>query len=202
MQKILAVFILIALSGCGSQTPTTQAPTRDGPAPIDPGVYTPYDKVNFSRAFKAYGTKGIKRIDRLRVAAAEAVAQKPECDAVTVSELSEERSTPPNHPVVFVDCQNTTRFYMSEDDIGSIPESETERGARISSTQAIQACTEKVKSKLKFPGEFRKDYFTVSSRQAQTTGNWVVDFDFKAVNGLGMRLPESAHCTVDTSLNV
>lgn len=87
---------------------------------IDPGVMQPYRADYFSSAGgdPGWGKAGLARINKLRVDAANTVLLNPDCGRVEMSDLAEKASTPPNHPVVFVDCSSHYRFIISEADIG------------------------------------------------------------------------------------
>jgi hypothetical protein len=198
------VALVMASSSCQAPPDNTgnslsSVPTeRVGAAPIDPGVYSPYVRENgWQKTFAKWGDAGVRRIQKLREAAAETVAQNPKCDAVELSEISDQRSNPPDSPVVYVDCRNSERFYLSEADVGGHLSSEKEKGARFSSVELIDQCTREVKSRLNLPSTFDRDFFSVSDRQG-TSGNRVVEFTFEAKNGLGMTLPAAARCIMTT----
>ncbi|MBR2268482.1 hypothetical protein [Sphingobium sp.] len=207
MQKIAYLALAMAVAACQAPVDTAGGDAGNNPdhrsvaAPVDPGVYSPYVRENgWQKTFAKWGNPGVERIQRLREAAAETVAQNPKCDAVELSEISDQRSTPPDHPVVYVDCRNSERFYLSEADVGSQLSSEKERGARFSSAELISRCTSEVKSRLNLPSTFDRDFFSVSDRQG-TSGNRVVEFSFEAKNGLGLALPASARCIMTTQGN-
>ena len=169
-------------------------PARVGPAPIDPDVYRPYTREQYRRTFATWGTAGVRRIDALRAAAAEAVAKNPRCDRVEFADLSDSRSTVPTRPVVFVDCANLERFYLSEDEVDEAVRSQQEKSANFSRTQLIERCTEATRVRLNFPSTMDRNIWSISARQSPYQGNWVVEFDFKASNAFGMELPASARC--------
>ena len=187
----------------GPEVPPTQREPGQR-APISPGVFERYTRAGFQKTFDAWGEAGVTRIQNLREAAADQIAENPRCDRVALSELSASKSTPPNKPVVFVDCANGERFYLSERDLGAPVASQQEKSNKMSAIDLIEACTEATISRLNFPSTFDKSLFTTSSRQAPTTGNWVVTFDFTAKNSYGMELPSTARCiaTPDGQLEV
>lgn len=195
-----AVTAAVMTVGCG-QSPTAsdgQSEARTSPASIDPGVYSPYTRESgYNKTIDRWGNAGVARIQRLREAAATTVALNPKCDGVEISELSDNRSTAPDRPVVFVDCLNGERFYLSEADVGSSVSSEIEKGSLYSSADLIQRCTESVRARLNIPASFDQSFFSVSERQG-TSGNRVVEFDFKAQNRLGLSLPAQARCIMTT----
>lgn len=201
MRIIISVVAAAAMTvGCG-QSPTAnggQSEARTSPASIHPGVYEPYTRESgFSKTIDKWGSAGVARIQQLREAAATTVASNPKCDAVEISDLSDNRSTPPDTPVVFVDCRNGERFYLGEGDVGGSVSSEIEKGSRFSSADLIRRCTDSVRTRLNIPASFDQSFFSVSERQG-TSGNRVVEFDFKAQNRLGLSLPAQARCIMTT----
>lgn len=197
MRNLVTLLVIAGLSGCGNPDAsgnTPEASARQGPAQIDPGVYDAYTRDQYPRTFSTWGAQGVKRIDALRAAAAETVARNPACDRVEYADLSDERSTPPDKPVVFVDCANMQRFYLGEDEVGEAVRSQQEKSANFSRTQLIERCTEATKTRLNFPSTLDQNIWSVSARQSPYQGNWVVEFDFKAKNAFGMELPASARC--------
>ncbi|MBV2144248.1 hypothetical protein KUG47_12160 [Falsochrobactrum sp. TDYN1] len=165
---------------------------------IDSNVYDPYTPQNYPKTFKTWGKKGAASINKYRVLAAEEAIKNPRCDFVETSELSDNRSSPPNNVVIFVDCRNGERFYLSsaEIDAKSGATSIKERTVSITDHEAIQQCEAAVVRMLKFPSSFDKGWFS-SNVQRASQGNVVVTFDFSAKNGLGIDLPQGARCVFD-----
>jgi hypothetical protein len=210
----LGGFLLLALSG--SMLPEEPAGNEDAGvskaaaseklvkpiAEIAPEVFQPITPAGMPKAYATWKVVGFERINSLRIAAAQAVAQNPKCDYVEVSELSTSRSTAPQNPIVFVDCRNGERFYIGEDDLEGPLATEGEKGARLSKTDAVLACEEALKRQLTVPLSLDRDLLNTSALQAETTGNWGVEFTFKSQNGLGAKVPHRARCTIDTDANV
>lgn len=179
---------MIGRSQEGSSAPVAAAPE------VDPSVYEAYTRQGYPKTFAKWGAAGVRRIDALRKAAAETVARNPSCDRVMLAELSDNQSSPPSQPKVFVDCENGQRFYLGPDDVNTPVSSQTEKGARLGTQDLVGRCTEAVRARLNFPSTMNRNIWSISQRQAQTLGNWVVEFDFKAENAFGRRLPASARC--------
>lgn len=203
-RECLAALVVALAASCGPQPNTENkeqsatAKTRPAAAPIDPGVYEPYKREQgWEKTFARWGDEGVARIQRLREAAAATVARDPKCDAVELSEISDSRSTPPDSPMVYVDCTNGERFYLGESDVGSTVSSEMEKGAGFSSADLIRQCTDAVRARLNLPASFDQKIWSVSDRQG-TSGNRVVEFDFEAKNYLGATLPAQARCIMTT----
>lgn len=210
----LTGFLLLGLGGSllpeePSSNETTSASKSAAPvkaaatpvAEIDPGVFQPITSSGFPKAFATWKSAGFERINALRIAAAQAAAKNPKCDYVELSELSTARSSPPQTPVVYVDCRNGERFYIGESDLEGSLATEGEKGARLSKTDAILTCEESLKRQLTVPLSLDRDLLNTAASQAATTGNWVVEFTFKSQNGLGAKVPRRAHCTIDTNAN-
>jgi hypothetical protein len=192
----LSLAVLLGACSPPSSGDSAGQPNQE-PAPIDQNVYEPYQREGFPKAFAKWGEAGIARIQRLREAAAATVAKNPKCDAVELSELSDARSSPPDNPIVFVDCRNSERFYIGESDVGGMVNTEMEKGARFSSSELVKRCTDEVVSRLSLPSSFDRNLFSVSDRQG-TSGNRVVEFTFEAKNRLGLKLPAAARCIMTT----
>ncbi|WP_335969197.1 hypothetical protein [Acinetobacter bereziniae] len=83
-----------------------------------PLVFTTYDKTNFPRAYAQWGEDGIERIKQLEKDAVFKVATEiNNCNYLEIAGLSEVKSIPKKEAVVFIDCGNKERFYVSEKDI-------------------------------------------------------------------------------------
>lgn len=198
MRVMSLLLVACLLSSCGGDEPASNDQNRTSPAPIDPSVFQPYTRDQFPKAFAAWGVDGIRRVQTLREGAAKSAAANPKCDAVEIAELSDSRSSPPDSPVVFVDCRNGERFYLSESDVGRNLSTEAEKGARFSSAALIERCTNEVRARLNIPASFDPSIWSISDRQG-TSGNRVVEFNFKAKNAYGMQLPASARCIMTTA---
>lgn len=165
---------------------------------IDSNVYDAYTQKSYPKTFKAWGKKGVAKIDKYRALAAEESIKNPRCDYVETAELSDSRSSPPNNVVIFVDCRNGERFYLSSDelDVKSGSQSIRQKTAAIKDSDAILQCETAVTKMLKFPSSFDKSWFSSNVYRAPQ-GNVVVTFDFSAKNGFGLDLPQQARCVFD-----
>ncbi|GAB4571765.1 MAG: hypothetical protein Tsb008_03320 [Rhodothalassiaceae bacterium] len=119
---IVSVFMLLWLVGkCsdgGGKLPASLPPLRTGGvAPISDLAFSNYTRDRYPKTFAVWGDAGVARIERLERQAVAKVSRDPRCDRVEIVALSE-RSVPPSRPVVFVDCANRHRSYVSEADIG------------------------------------------------------------------------------------
>lgn len=111
------------------------------------------------------------------------VAQNSACDMVDISELSDERSSPGKSIVIFVDCRNHQRFYLTEAEIkaGQKPVSKNQKTALGSDADAVRACESQVVSVLHYPSSFDRALLNTAVRRSEY-GNIAVEFDFEAKN--------------------
>ncbi|WP_266030427.1 hypothetical protein [Brucella intermedia] len=165
---------------------------------IDSNVFDPYTPKAYPKTFKTWGKNVVAKIDKYRALAAREVIKNPKCDFVESSELSDNRSSPPNKIVIFVDCRNGERFYLTSNEIDKkvAPKSVEQKTASINDDVAFQQCETAVMRALKFPSSFDKAWFSSHIYRAPQ-GNVVVTFDFSAKNGLGIDLPQQARCVFD-----
>ena len=167
-------------------------------APIAPGAVSPMTREDYPKTFAKWGAAGVKKINEMAPRAAAFAARSSECDRVEIVELSDARSIPGKSIVFFADCRNGKRFYVSDTDIAAGNEvvSQTAKMANMDDGEAILACEIAVKAQLQYPSSFKQKMLSSSVRRAETTGNVVVTFDFEAMNGLGMTMPQSARCVI------
>jgi len=165
---------------------------------VDPSAYTPYTKKAHPKTFKSWGKSGIDKINKYMKEAAIRASQSPKCDNVESSDLSDNRSAPPNKIVIFVDCSNGERFYFASSDLDSQGEavSQKEKTGAFTDSAYVARCEEAIRMTLKFPSSMDKDWFSTNVYRAPT-GNVAVTFDFSAKNGFGGTLPQKARCAFD-----
>lgn len=197
---VIALLVYQAATNDSPPKPAAQAsapvpaaqPKPRGPAPIDPSAFNKYTVYQYPRTVKTWGAEGVKRIEAHERAAASLIAESPKCDRVSVIGLSEQRSSPPNKAVVFVDCANGERFYVGPDDLKSAPVAQSQKA--VNQNAAFQACRDAVRASAKFPSSVDFNTFGQRSSTHKTTGNTVVELDFEAKNGLGNLIPQTARC--------
>lgn len=158
----------------------------------------PYTKQGYPKTFAAWGEDWVARINEVRALAAPLMAANPTCDKLDVVELSDNRSKVRESIVVFGDCVNLVRFYMTEGEVreGTAARSQAEKAAWFDETAMIESCTAALRERLALPASLDRDAWSLNVWQATTTGNWVIEFDFTAQNALGMELPASVRCVV------
>jgi len=182
-------------------TALPEAPLTPEPrvAPILDSATAPITKSGSPRTFKTWGAKGVARINKAYIGAAEIASRSSRCDAVSVTGLSFEKSKPPNDIIVFADCKNGERFYVTEAEAaaGSAVASEREGNEAIGESTALFACRDAVKQQLKYPSTMDASLLMGSSTGRAMNGAVQVYFTFEAKNDLGAMLPHEAYCTVD-----
>jgi hypothetical protein len=161
-------------------------------------AYDPYTKAGYPKTFAKWGAAAVKEINGLRKRAAFLVATNPACDQVDISDLSDERSAPGKTIVIFVDCRNHQRFYLTEAEIkeGAKPVSKNQKTAMISDETALTACEAQVKAALQYPSSFDRSLLNTSVFRSPY-GNMAVEFDFEAMNGFGNVVPQFGRCVID-----
>ncbi|MVB04192.1 hypothetical protein GN325_20725 [Agrobacterium vitis] len=185
VQIFLAVS-LISATACAAKEPAAD-------------TYAPYVRnKGYEKTFKKWGNAGIARINEYRRKAAFSAANSPTCDNVEYADLSDQRSSPPNTIVIFVDCTNGQRFYLSNVELDNQTNavSNQTKTARLNDVALIEACELAVRQSLRFPSSLDKSWFTTRVERAQG-GNVAVTFDFSAKNALGLSLPQRARCITD-----
>lgn len=157
----------------------------------------PITKDGYPDVYAAWGDAGIRRINALMPKAAQKAAESPECDLVEYVGYSE-RSTPRKAVVLYVDCKNRKRFFLSEADIlaKAVARSKEGKTARYSDETALRACEDDVKGRMTYPLTFKRRW-TATSVYRAPGGNIVVEFVFDAKNRLGAELPHKARCVID-----
>ncbi|MGB5091985.1 MAG: hypothetical protein WBN97_01560, partial [Parvibaculum sp.] len=138
--------------------------------------------------------KGVKRINAMRIAAAEKAAASSECDSVETADLSDNRSIPKTRIVIFVDCRNGKRFYIGENEVDLPAQSEETKMSGLSDRAALSRCEEALKGALRYPSTYDPDFGGKGVYRAPTTGNVVATIDFEAKNGFGNVIPQRAKC--------
>ncbi|MBI5070381.1 MAG: hypothetical protein HZB56_19265 [Deltaproteobacteria bacterium] len=169
-------------------------PSNDG---VDPNAIDRITRDGYPDVYAAWGDGWVKRINALMPKAAKKASASSECDRVEYVGYSG-RSTPRKTIVLYVDCTNGKRFFLSETDIHgrATPESKQGKTSRYSDDALLRACEEGVKTKMTYPLTFRRR-LTATSVYRAPGGNVSVDFVFDAKNKLGAELPYRARCVAD-----
>lgn len=173
-------------------------PIEAASAELSADAYEPYTRRGYEKTFAKWGQAGIKKVNEYRKKAAIAASQSAKCDKVDYAELSDNRSSPPAKIVIFVDCSNGQRFYISNEELDrqKAAVSVQSKTADIKDSDLISACESSIRHSLKFPSSFDKSWFSSNVYRAPQ-GNVVVTFDFTAKNGFGMDLLQQARCVTD-----
>ena len=163
-------------------------------APISSSALSNYTKEQYPKAFAVWGEAGIERIKKLERIAVHKASESNKCDSVAYAGLSEKRSTPTKNAVVFADCENGERFYVSEDSIPS--DAIAQSDAALSNEKAIELCKSMVLERAKYPSTVDFEVFGASASSNKTTGNSVVTIGYKAKNDMGSIVPMNARCVL------
>lgn len=182
---------------CLLVSPTHGRAATPGPSKISADAIDPITKDGYPDVFAAWGDVGIKRINALMPKAAQKAAESAECDRVEYVGYSD-RSTPRKTVVLYVDCANKKRLFLSEAELQTkaVPVSKEAKTAAYSDAKLIATCEESVKSQLKYPLTFNRSWTSTGVYRAPG-GNIMVMFTFEAKNALGATLPQKARCAVD-----
>ncbi len=205
----IVLFLLIAFIGLAIIAPfvndkNTSAPssattpaaapaaTADPKTKVSPYVFDADDKKDFPKLAKKLGASW-SRLQPTREAAALHVAANPKCDYVEIAEASD-KSTKSNI-LIFVDCRNGERMYVSESDLKAGGSSQFQSDKVVDRTSAIEACSDAAKSMTTHPELADMHIWTGSSFSAnKTTGNAQVLLDFDASNAFGVEGKFTARC--------
>lgn len=115
--RVVLLLGVLALAGCGEGDGKGVPAVQDsGPKTIAADISTPYDQATYPKTYAKWGEARVTgEIQSLREAAAAVVALRSECDAVMLAEVSD-RTSPPDAPEVFVDCENGNRWRYRGDE--------------------------------------------------------------------------------------
>lgn len=163
-------------------------------APISSSALSNYTREQYPKTFNVWGESGVERIKALELVAVSKASESDRCDSVSYAGLSEQRSTPTTNIVVFADCDNGERFYVSEDSVSSKPVAQSDKA--LSSAKAIEMCKSMILEKAKYPSSVDFGVFGSAASANKTTGNSVVTVDFQAKNDVGGVVSMSARCVL------
>lgn len=153
----------------------------------------PYTKEQDPDVFIKY-KKQISRINTLRKTGAKAAIDSGKCDTVNASEINFERSKKDNI-VIFIDCDNKNRIYISENDIKFKEPLNTEKEKAWNEQDAMNACISNIKANSNNPETVDiHSWGGVEHFTAETSGNVVVNMEFEAKNDFNMSITYIAHC--------
>ena len=165
------------------------------PKPISENPYWNYTKSDFPRYFEQWGESGVKKISEIERLAVHKIANtQNSCDRISMVGLSENKSIPNEKIVVFVDCDNSERFYLSDSDLSTDTNIKSQTEKAISQSDAYDQCVEMVKLNAKYPSTVNFKMLDSNGFTAKTTGNVVINIGFEAKNSFGANLPAKARC--------
>lgn len=197
---IIALAIIAPLvSDKSTSTPgiaptSTAAPAvmTDPKTKVSPYVFDANDKKDFPKLASKLGASW-SRLQPTREAAALHVAANPKCDFIEIAEASD-NSTKSNI-VIFVDCRNGERMYVSESDLKAGSSNQFQSDKVVDRASAIKACSDAAKSMTTHPELADMHIWSGSSFNTnKTTGNAHVLLDFDASNAFGVEGKFTARC--------
>lgn len=215
MKRLLAISVGVAcliLTACGSSdnqdTSVSQVKQsqedihqkhQDEPVtkskPISPYAFTEYNKQDYPRIYQQWGKDWIAKLEAHERAAAEKIANSDNaCDSIDYIGLSEEKSTPKKEIVVFVDCANKERFFVSDKDIKKNEPLKAQSEKAMSEQQALQQCRELVRNGAKYPNSVDFKLLDTAVQTSKTHGNVIITIGFTAKNAVGAEMPVKARC--------
>lgn len=149
---------------------------------------------SYPNTYKAWGEKGIERINALMQPAAEIVASSPGCDRVELLELSNQRSSPPDNIVFFADCANGKRFFITEREILEKRQvvSQNDKSGWFKEQQLLEICKAAVEGRILAPCVLKS-----TSVYRAVAGRTVVTVEFTAVDGTLAGSTNVARCYFD-----
>lgn len=228
---LLATVATIVISGC-SQKPDSEEPQTVEEAKVvvvEPAVVTeseivepiieiepdvPTKPVDYSdvayeitekgypKTYARWGKDWMDDINRMMPLAVARVATNPKCDAPELADLSDNRSSPQQEAVFYVDCKNKERFYISQSELSGTSEVQAESSVLAGKpSQYIQPCRDMTIPQLAYPSTFDENFAGANSYQG-TSGNMVVEIDFTAKNAMGIELPQAVRCVFSTNGDV
>lgn len=204
---VVALWILMKiLTGGRSLSIDTSPPTESNDAPatapaangdtkskISPYVFEADEKKSLPKLAKKLGSSW-SRLQPMREAAALHVAKNPKCDFVELAEASDKSTK--SEIVIFVDCRNGERMYVSESDLKTGGANRFQSEKIVDRGSAILACSNAAKSITTHPQLADMHVWSGSAFHAdKTTGNARVLLDFDASNAFGVESKLTAECT-------
>lgn len=211
MKKLISIGVFSAfVLGCSQdnesvnqkvhtkQTDTTQAISTETsrlPSEISKDAYSNYTYDQYPRIFDTWGKDWVQKISEVEHAAARKIANdNNDCDVVDYVGLSENKSVVKQKIVVFVDCRNGERYFVSDSDIKDTQKISSQSEKAISLNTAFKQCQVLVKNSAKYPSSLNFSILNTQGFQAQTTGNVVVTMQFDAQNDLKQMVTQKAKC--------
>ena len=197
MRCLFIFFILLGLTLCVSTNNLANAEIKQSNK--SKFKFYPYTKKSNPKTWRSWGKANVAKINKLRKQAADIALQNSKCDDVVMSELSGNRSIKKKKIVIFVDCNNYERFYLTEKQIIQKTNILTEKQSTksISNVAAKDACRKAIKARLKYSSSYDESFFG-SGVTRGPVGKILVTIDFEAKNGVGASLPQRGLCYIDS----
>lgn len=161
-------------------------------------IAIPYTEKSYPKLYAAWGKEWVDDINNMMPLVVQRVAANPKCDAPSIADLSDNRSTVRQEAAFFVDCENGERFYVNQNELTDTTQLEAESDMLSGKpSDYIESCRDMVKAQLNYPSSFDEELGTNSFKGS--SGNMVVEISFTAQNALGADLPQAARCVFGTN---
>jgi len=180
--------------------PTSSPAPAPHRAKIAEGAIYDIDRSTAPKAYKAWGSEWVKKINAMQPKAAALIAQTEECQVLDTLGLSEDKSTVRKDPVFFANCSEDVRVYISMKEIeaGAVPVSENAKLAAVDDSDLQALCSNYTKSLMKYPSTYDEKIFSSGVRR-MGWGRARVEIAYEAKNDFGGKLPGKAICSVEGS---
>lgn len=152
-----------------------------------------------AKTYVRWGKEWVDSINTMMPLAVDKVASNAKCDSPSKAGLSDTRSTVKKEVVLYVDCENTERFYVNQAEIFNPTPLVAESDALNEDEGAYTlACVELSKTKVEYPSSFKPIKPDVLAFKG-SSGNMIVEVPFTTLNSYGADLPMLARCIFSTT---
>lgn len=163
--------------------------------PISEYAYNDYTKDQFPKLYAEWGSKWIKKITNVEKAVVQKVANSENtCDSIEEAGISTTRSIPKKEIVIYVNCANGERFYVSEKELKEDKQILSQAQKSVDVDEAISRCKQLIRVNETHPLSIK--YGNIDTLKAQGNGNIVVSILYDSKNDLGGELPHKVKCYI------
>jgi hypothetical protein len=164
------------------------------------------NKEDFPEEYEKIGSSGFKRFNAMIAPALRKTYASSQCVDGPMVLFDLDRNGWDKKPTIIIDCENRTgnngihaRFIFTEDDLKSDASASSAKDelAKITNSEAIQACEEALKESLVHRSTYASGLFDSSVYRAEDVGNMVVTIDFEGRNAFNLVLKFRGKCYFD-----
>ena len=166
---------------------------------IPESAFSPMKKESYSKTYERWGATWFNKLNHMLPQAALIAADSSRCNKVGYVGLSDQRSTPKQNAVFFVDCENGERFYVSQKDIENnrAVASVKESTSKYSDGDYIEACGNAAKRRATHPSTFSFSRVWDAAVHRTDNGRVVARVGCEAKNSFGLKIEMTATCYFD-----